>query len=144
VFVNGKPILNAFDIVADADGANVADERVVRDISPAEDGLLHLSFASFRGAAMLNAIEVLPITGGKLRPVRVRAGWLTSWQDPAGQQWQGDSYFLGGNALVRTTNPARASDAPDAASSMDPLITVRVPRQLNPCRSKPVNPPLST
>ncbi len=115
VFVNGKQILNAFDIVADADGANVADERVFRDISPAEDGFLHLSFASFRGAAMLNAIEVLRMTGGKLRPVRVRAGWLTSWQDPAGEQWQGDSYFLGGNALVRTTNPARASNAPDAA-----------------------------
>jgi len=31
------------------------------------------------------------------------------WQDSAGQGWQADSYFLGGNALVRTTNPARDS-----------------------------------
>ena len=44
VFANGKQILNAFDVVADADGSNVADERVFRNISPADDGFLHLSF----------------------------------------------------------------------------------------------------
>jgi len=115
VSANGKCILDLFDVVADAAGANTSDERVFRDISPAEDGLLHLSFTSVRGAPMLSGIELLPMTAGRARPVRIRAGWTSSWQDPAGRQWLADSYFLGGNALVRTTNPARESDSPDMA-----------------------------
>ena len=106
VSANGKPILEFFDVVADAAGANTADERVFRNISPAEDGLLHLTFAALRGNAMLSGIELLPVRDGKLRPVRIRAGWTSSWQDAAGQPWRADSYFQGGNALVRTTNPA--------------------------------------
>ena len=117
VTANEKRILDVFDVVADAAGANTADERVFRDISPAEDGFLHLSFAGVRGSPMVSGIEVLPVSAGKVRPVRVRAGWTSSWQDSAGQQWRADSYFLGGNALVRTTNPAQSSNsiAPDAA-----------------------------
>jgi len=111
VNANGKPILVPFDTVADAAGSNVADERVFRDISPAEDGVLHLSLTAIRGSAMLSAIEVLPVSAGKVRPVRIRAGWTSSWQDPSGQEWQADSYFLGGNALVRTTNPAQAANS---------------------------------
>jgi hypothetical protein len=111
VYANGNRILGGFDVVADANGSNVADERVFRNISPAQDGVLHLSFASLRSTAMLSAIEVLPVSAGKVRPVRIRAGWASSWQDSAGQQWQSDSYFLGGNALVRTTNPAQESNA---------------------------------
>ncbi|MBZ5618049.1 MAG: malectin [Acidobacteriia bacterium] len=117
VFANGKQILDLFDVVADADGINTSDERVFRNISPAEDGFLHLSFVSFRGTAILNGIEVLPVSPGKVRPVRIRSGWTSSWQDPAGQRWRADSYFLGGNALVRTTNPAEQNNAmtPDMA-----------------------------
>lgn len=117
VTANGKTILDYFDVVADANGSNVADERVFRDISPAADGFLHLTFTSMRGAAMLSGIELLPVSAGKVRPVRVRAGWTSSWHDSAGQPWQGDSYFLGGNALVRTTNPAQQGDSisPDVA-----------------------------
>lgn len=107
VFANGKPILDAFDVVADAAGANTSNERVFRDVTPAEDGILHLSFASMRGAPILSAIELLPVRAGEVRPVRIRAGWPASWQDSAGRKWRADSYFLGGNALVRTTNPAR-------------------------------------
>jgi len=105
VSVNGKPILVAFDVVADAAGANTADERVFRDISPAEDGFLHLSFSPMRGSAFVNAIEVLPIEPGHVFTFRIRAGWPTSWQDRAGGEWLADSYFLGGNALIRAKNP---------------------------------------
>jgi hypothetical protein len=38
VSVNGNRILGGFDVVADAAGSNVADERVFRSVSPAEDG----------------------------------------------------------------------------------------------------------
>ena len=117
VFANGKQLLDLFDVVADADGTNTADERVFRNISPGNDGFLHLSFASFRGTAILSAIELLPVSAGKVMPVRIRSGWTSSWQDPVGQKWQADSYFLGGNALVRTTNPAEQNNAitPDTA-----------------------------
>jgi len=117
VSANGARILDLFDVVADAAGADTADERVFRDISPAADGFLHLVFAPVRGTAMLSGIELLPVSDGKVRPVRIRAGWTSSWQDSAGQQWRGDSYFLGGNALVRTTNPAQQGNsiAPDMA-----------------------------
>ena len=60
---------------------------------------------------MLSGIELLPVSAGKVRPVRIRAGWPTSWQDSAGQEWRADSYFSGGNALVRTMNPARESNS---------------------------------
>jgi hypothetical protein len=117
VSANGNRILSGFDVVADAAGSNVADERVFRNISPAQDGFLHLSFNAMRSTAMLNGIELLPVVAGKVNPIRIRAGWTTSWQDPAGQPWRADSYFMGGNALVRTTNPAQAANsiAPDMA-----------------------------
>jgi hypothetical protein len=106
VSANGERLLTAFDVVADAAGANVADERVFLNITPSQDGFLHLAFSAMRSTAMLNAIELIPMTGGKMRPVRIRPGWTTSWQDSSGQQWRADSYFMGGNALVRRTNPA--------------------------------------
>jgi hypothetical protein len=116
VSANGKVLLNFFDVVADANGANTSDTRVFRDISPAEDGFLHLSFVSRRGTAMLSGIEVLPVARGKVRPVRIRAGWPVSWLDPSGQQWQADAHFLGGNALVRNTNPSQeSSNQPETA-----------------------------
>ena len=115
VSANGRLILDFFDIVADADGSNTSDERVFRNIAPGEDGFLHLSFSSMRSTAILSGIEVLPVSPGEVRPVRIRAGWPTSWQDSVGQQWRADAYFLGGNALVRTTNPARDNNSPDIA-----------------------------
>jgi hypothetical protein len=109
VSVNGERVLDFFDVVADAAGANIADERVFRGITPAEDGFLHLSFSALRGSAMVSAIEVLPVKAGTVKPVRIRAGWTAPWQDHGGKQWQADSYFLGGNALVRRTNPVQQS-----------------------------------
>jgi hypothetical protein len=117
VSANGKRVLDFFDVVADADGANTSDERVFRNISPADDGFLHLAFSPVRGTAILSGIEVLPVTAGKVRPIRIRAGWTALWKNSVGQEWQADSYFLGGNALVRRTNPVQDSNstAPDVA-----------------------------
>lgn len=112
VFANGKMILDQFDVIGDAAGANISDERVFRDISPAADGKLHLSFTSMRSTATVSAIELIPMESGRVKPLRIRAGWPASWVDPSGEQWHADSYFLGGNALVRTTNPAHGSESP--------------------------------
>jgi len=110
VAANGRTILDFFDVAADADGANTSDERVFKNIAPGPDGLLHLSFTSIRGSAILSGIELLPVTPGAVRPIRIRAGWPSSWRDSAGHEWAADRYFLGGNALIRTTNPVRESD----------------------------------
>jgi hypothetical protein len=118
VFANGKPLLDAFDVVADAAGPNISDERVFRDITPGQDGLLHLTFGTMRGSPMVSAIELLPVQPGQVRPVRIRAGWTTSWQDSSGRQWQSDSYFVGGNALLRATNPAREGNAPTSDTAL--------------------------
>ncbi|MGC4054927.1 MAG: malectin domain-containing carbohydrate-binding protein [Paludibaculum sp.] len=74
VSANGSRILNFFDVVADAAGANIADERVFRNISPGPDGYLHLSFTPQRGTALLSAIELLPAETAKALPIRIRAG----------------------------------------------------------------------
>jgi hypothetical protein len=112
ITANGKMLLDFFDVVADAAGTNIATERVFRNVSPAEDGFLHLAFSPLRGSAMVNAIEVLPVAGaGKGLPLRIRSGWPAAWQDSTGAVWRADSYFAGGNALVRRTNPARESAA---------------------------------
>ncbi len=117
VALNGRTILDSFDVIADAAGANIADERVFRDVAPAADGHLHLTFSPQRGSAMLSGIELLPVATGKVSPLRIRSGWPAAWRDSAGQEWHADTYFLGGNALVRRTNPARESEptAPDNA-----------------------------
>jgi hypothetical protein len=118
VSANGRTILDAFDVVADADGSNTSDERIFRNISPAGDGLLHLSFTSVRGSAILSGIELLPASPGKVRPLRIRAGWPSSWRDSGGREWDADHYFLGGNALVRTTNPVRENEAMSLDSAL--------------------------
>ena len=118
VSANGRPILDPFDVVADAAGSNISDERVFRNISPAPDGFLHLSFSSIRGTAMVSGIELLPVSPGEVRPVRIRAGWPAAWQDSDGRRWDADAYFLGGNALVRTTNPARDNNSIRPAAAL--------------------------
>lgn len=117
VSANDRPLLEYFDVVADAAGANIADERVFRNIQPAADGYVRLVFSPQRGSAMVSGIELVPVPEGRVAPLRIRSGWPTPWRDSAGGQWRADSYFLGGNALVRRTNPARESEpaAPDNA-----------------------------
>jgi hypothetical protein len=118
VAANGQTLLDMFDVVADAAGVNTADERVFRNVAPAPDGFLHLSFTQGRGTPILSGIELLPVSPGKVRPIRVRAGWPASWRDAEGQRWNADSYFLGGNALVRTTNPAQESGSSPADGAL--------------------------
>ena len=39
IAINGDKVLQNFDVVTDALGENVADERVFRDVAPAKDGI---------------------------------------------------------------------------------------------------------
>jgi hypothetical protein len=109
--VNGKPLLWMYDIYANAGGARTADVRVFKDITPAEDGFLHLKFSSRPNAkALLNAIEILPGVPGRIHPVRITPHNAAVFTKD-GQEWSPDCYFKGGQTVERvgavtgTANP---------------------------------------
>ncbi len=98
VALNGKLILENFDIVSDAMGRNTADERVFRDVSPAADGKLHLHISTVVGTPSLSAISIMEGTPGKLLPLRI-ATQATPRTDLNGVVWRPDNYFIGGRRL---------------------------------------------
>ena len=100
VSVNGSSILSGFDIYSDALGANVADERIFRDISPDSNGILNLGFHSERATASVNAIEILPGTPHMQHPIRL-VMQPRSFTDRNGQFWYPDDYFLDGYTSTR-------------------------------------------
>jgi hypothetical protein len=108
---NGKRILTDFDVIADAAGASLADERVFRDISPAADGQLHLRFTHMVRDAFLNAIEITPGTPGHLRPIRIVMSDHGHY-DRHGNRWDADHYYRGGQ-LVQRPQTVSGADDPD-------------------------------
>lgn len=109
VSVNGEKILTGFDVNSDALGANIADERIFRDVSPSKDGYLHLAFTSESGSPMLNALEILPGTPHKQLPIRL-VTQPTSFTDHLGQFWHPDNYFMNGRL---STQEVQISGTPD-------------------------------
>lgn len=111
VDANDKPLLEYFDVISDAHGASVADERVFKDISPAADGRLHLRFLHRVRDAFINAIEILPGIPGRLRPIRI-AMRDQPYLDKQGNLWMPDRYYRGGQLLQRARF-ASATDDPE-------------------------------
>lgn len=105
--INGIPHTSV-DIASDAGGADMATVKIYRDISPAKDGLLHLTFQS-SGPSFVNAIEVLPGNSGKMLPLRFTMR-DTVFRDHEGRLWLPDLGFNGGR---RSTRQARISNSPD-------------------------------
>jgi hypothetical protein len=104
VQMNGQPLLPSFDVLADSGGARIADIRAFKDVRPAPDGYLHLAFNTITGFPFVNAIEIVPGTAGRLRPIRIAAR-ETSYTDQEGRFWQPDSFFLGGRLVTRRDFP---------------------------------------
>jgi hypothetical protein len=98
--INGNTILKGFDVNSDAMGEDIADERVLRDVSPAKDGYLHLAFTSERGAPALNAIQILQGIPNKQLPIRL-VTQPTSFTDHDGQFWHQDNYFMNGHLSTK-------------------------------------------
>jgi hypothetical protein len=107
VYINDKPVLRDFDIVKDAGGPNIADERVFIDVEPAADGILHLAFATGRNtAALVNGMEIVKGVAGRMLPVRMLCGG-GPYLDKDGRLWGSDSHFQGGvveKSAVRIEN----------------------------------------
>jgi len=102
VALAGKPLLTAFDVNIDGQGADVADEKVFRDISPDDDGFVRLKFTNQVGSPQLNALEIVPGIPHKQIPIRIITQ-PTSFVDHKGQRWRADDYFL--NGFRTTDNP---------------------------------------
>ncbi len=93
--LNGATLIQTFDPISDAGGTRIADERVFKDVRPANDGKVHVSFESQRGEPVISAIELLPGIPHRQIPVRI-ATQINSYTDHLGQVWAPDNYYLGG------------------------------------------------
>jgi hypothetical protein len=112
IALNGKPLLDAFDVSMSANGADVAEEQVFRDVSPGEDGFVRLWFSNQVGSPMVNGVELTPGTPGKLKPIRIITQ-PTSFVDHQGQRWRADDYY---------TNGFRSSDRRKVSGTEDPEL----------------------
>jgi hypothetical protein len=110
VSINGDRVLSGFDINSDAMGANIADERIFRDVSPGSDGFLHLYFDSERSTASLSAMEILPGTAHRQLPIRL-VMQPESFTDHSGQFWHSDNYYMGGYTSTKRTEIAGTPDS---------------------------------
>lgn len=109
VKVNGRLVLNDFDIIADAGANFTADERVFKDIHPAPDGILHLAFIHQNDGPLVDAIRVVPGIPGKQLPVRIVAQ-DASYTDRQGHVWGIDRFVQGGREVARRTEMVDASE----------------------------------
>jgi hypothetical protein len=114
VLMNGRTLLADFDPVADA-GSAAADVRVFKDVRPAPDGKVHLTFRTNWGrAAFVNAIELTPGTPGKMKPIRICAH-QSDFVDADGTRWSGDKYYIEGRKYFY--------DNPEMGPRVPPLYT---------------------
>lgn len=109
VLLNGQPLLTAFDVNISARGADVAEEKVFRDVSPDAEGFVRLKFTNQIGTPALSALELTAGTPGKLKPIRILAQ-PTSFVDHKGQRWRADDYYLNG---FRSTERRKVSGTDD-------------------------------
>lgn len=112
ILANGKPLVSLLDVFTDAPGANTADIKVYKDISPAPDGFLHLTFPrAIKENSFVSAIEILPGLKGRTRPVRIVAR-DTSVNAKDGKVWGADRYFIRGQRVMRP-DPIKGTADPD-------------------------------
>jgi hypothetical protein len=107
IAINGKPV-SSLDVASDAGGVNTATMKIYKDISPSNDGFLHVMFQG-TGPSFLNAIEIVPGIGGKMRPIRLAAR-DSLYHDRAGQAWMPDSGAIGGRKSTRAVPVAGTAD----------------------------------
>jgi hypothetical protein len=106
--INGKTVTERLDVTGEA-GASAADIKAYRDVTPASDGRIHISFVPLVGVPFLNAIEITPGTPGRLQPIRMVAQ-PRGYTDAQGRYWEPDRYATGGVLVARTEAPAGTAD----------------------------------
>jgi hypothetical protein len=110
VLANGSDLRGFLDVVADAGGSNTADVKIFKDVQPADDGMLHLKFATIKTQApFVNAIELVPSRRGAIRPIRILAR-DSNYVDQANRLWSADRYYRNGILVQRPDPVANTED----------------------------------
>lgn len=112
VFLNGKKVLDTFDVIADAGGPNLATVKVFKDVRPMPDGKVHVRFAAKSGRAFVNAIALDAGTPGRLNPIRI-AGHREAFRDNRDQEWKPDLHRVSGIQITRAQAPPAAIADPE-------------------------------
>ncbi len=105
--INSVPF-STVDIASDAGGVATATVKIFKNISPAQDGLLHLTFLG-TGPSFLNALEIVPGIPGKMRPIRLTAR-DSIYRDHQGQIWMPDESSAGGRRSTTTAQIEGTAD----------------------------------
>lgn len=100
VSVNGAVQFALMDLLAQAGAPNRLYVSVLKDIGPGGDGKLHLNFDPVVGPAILNGIEILQSSPGRIHPVRIVAQPIPV-TDSDGRLWAADEYVSGGTLVWR-------------------------------------------
>ena len=110
--INGRRVLENFDVCQAAHSANRAFERVFHNLVPNREGNIVLRFTGGfepmqkTDEALVNAIEVLPAT----RPtIRIDAGAEREFIDWNSYVWSSDACFEGGAAIQSDLPVSQAS-----------------------------------
>jgi hypothetical protein len=104
ILLNHKVIFDQLDILSSAGGDHRALVRVVRDVYPDNDGMIHLDFAHRIDQPLINAIELIPQDSGTPKPIRI-VTQPNSITDDKGVYWGMDKYYLGGTSFDRHNFP---------------------------------------
>lgn len=110
VLMGEKPLLTDFDVLSDAGGNYRAYTRVFKGVSAGSDGMIHLKFVRMFDQPFVNAIELAPVAGNWMNPVRI-VMQENSYVDHAGRFWGSDQYAIGG-LLATHQNPAETNTDP--------------------------------
>ena len=107
---NGGELLPFLDVTSDAAGSNTADIKVFKDLRPADDGMLHLEFATLNNEVpFVNGIEITPSQPGFMRPIRILAR-NSGYTDRNTRSWSSDRYFHSGVQVQRHDPVANTDD----------------------------------
>jgi hypothetical protein len=104
VRLNHKVLFDQLDILSSAGGDHRALVRVVRDVYPDTDGMIHLDFAHRVDQPLINAIELIPEDNRIPKPIRI-VTQPNSITDDNGVYWGMDNYYLGGTSFDRHNFP---------------------------------------
>jgi hypothetical protein len=105
--INSVPF-STVDVASDAGGIDTATVKIFKNISPAQDGLLHLTFLG-TGPSFLNALEIVPGIPSRMLPIRLTAR-DSIYRDHLGQIWMPDESSAGGR---RSTSTAQIEGTAD-------------------------------
>jgi Malectin domain len=109
VTLNDESLLLGYDANMSAGGADVADEKVFRDITPGPDGRVRLGFYNAIGTPEIYALELVPGEPGRLKAIRITTQ-PTAYVDHQGRRWRADDYYLNG---FRSVDRAKVTGTDD-------------------------------